>query len=154
MVARYNRNGLRQKDLELNTHRRSTDVLLSGAGLPLRRGAPHDPDPQQAVPCLRDGALQKAMAKLDAQKQSIAQGTTEDGLYIFIDFYINSKISEGYLVQKRDVTQSVSLSFKSWNLLSYGYNFIANKLFSKGNQPILWIVDVRRPFSIGELNKI
>jgi hypothetical protein len=105
-------------------------------------------------PVFETEPFKKAMAKLDAQKQSIAQGTTEDGLYIFIDFYINSKISEGYLVQKRDVTQSVSLSFKSWNLLSYGYNFIANKLFSKGNQPILWIVDVRRPFSIGELNKI
>lgn len=48
----------------------------------------------------------------------------------------------------------MGLSFKSWNLLSYGYNLIVNKLLSKGDQRVLWIVDVRRPFSIGELNKI
>lgn len=105
-------------------------------------------------PVFESEPFRKTIKKLDTEKSVIAHGRTESGLYIFMDFYINSKISEGYLIQKREVTQSNTLSFKSWNVLSYGYNLIASTLFSKGGQRVVWIVDIRRPFTISELKKV
>jgi hypothetical protein len=81
-------------------------------------------------------------------------GTQHNGLYLFLDYYINTKISEGYSIRKKIISDSTQLSFENYGVLSLGYSLINSIMFRNDKDNIMWIIDVQRQFTIGELNRM
>jgi hypothetical protein len=57
-------------------------------------------------------------------------------------------------VRKKIISDNTQLSFENYGVLSVGYSLIENILFPNNKDHIMWIIDVQRQFTIGELNRI
>jgi hypothetical protein len=44
---------------------------------------------------------QRLTQQLNKNSKAVLVGNRKDGLYVFVDYYLNQKVKEGYLIKKR-----------------------------------------------------
>ena len=60
-------------------------------------------------------AFRNMIKQLDSNNLVEIVGLKETGLYLFVDYYINMKIAEGYTVKKRELNEGWQLGLKELN---------------------------------------